>query len=240
MHDDEVRYVGQSKTILNRIAQHRTDKTFTVVRYIAVPADKIGAVEAAFIRYLKPRLNTTFKNKPATREDELLIAEYLDVRRRFKIQPPPKQGAYGPVAFYEEDDIMIDPEDLEDFPDAKMATGIYDDDCSEECDEGCPSIEILEQLKARFGDKVPNADFQWAFDECVCAPKAIVLIEGTKSTYTVPRRFLFCLRSEKDQEIEEAGRRATVMTLASQYGVDPELLWAKLEAAEKEGREYHG
>jgi hypothetical protein len=74
--DNEVVYVGQSVYLPGRIEEHRKAKKFDRVYYIAVPREHLDAVETAFIRQLKPRLNGN--GGPASRVDgQQTIAPFL-------------------------------------------------------------------------------------------------------------------------------------------------------------------
>lgn len=54
---EEVVYVGQSICLEQRLATHSREKAFDRVAYLQVEREDLNAVESAFIRYLKPRLN---------------------------------------------------------------------------------------------------------------------------------------------------------------------------------------
>ncbi|WP_137138681.1 GIY-YIG nuclease family protein [Azospirillum brasilense] len=53
----EVVYVGQSVSPASRIASHDKNKDFDQVYFLPCPEFELNRVEAAFIRYLRPRLN---------------------------------------------------------------------------------------------------------------------------------------------------------------------------------------
>lgn len=57
--DGEVVYVGQAKSVHARIGQHAKspDKAFTSAFFLPVPVADLSAVESAFIRAMRPRLN---------------------------------------------------------------------------------------------------------------------------------------------------------------------------------------
>ena len=52
---NELIYVGQSKNLHSRVADHNIQ--FDEFSFVAVPTDKLDAVEAFFIDRLRPRLN---------------------------------------------------------------------------------------------------------------------------------------------------------------------------------------
>lgn len=54
---DEIVYIGQSESLLNRIAAHRLDKHFDRVFFINIAQDKVLDVEAALIKSFKPKYN---------------------------------------------------------------------------------------------------------------------------------------------------------------------------------------
>lgn len=54
---EEVVYVGQSKTIMVRIADHLGKKPFDSVLIMPVPAGELSSVETYWIKKLKPALN---------------------------------------------------------------------------------------------------------------------------------------------------------------------------------------
>lgn len=61
----EIIYVGQSRNLLARLAQHRTEgKRWDRVLYLPVPAECLLKVEAHWIRTLQPALNRAGRNAP--------------------------------------------------------------------------------------------------------------------------------------------------------------------------------
>ena len=55
--DDEIIYVGQSRTVLTRIHTHKADKDFDSAYLLPTPGYMLDMVEGALIRHLSPRLN---------------------------------------------------------------------------------------------------------------------------------------------------------------------------------------
>jgi hypothetical protein len=83
-------YVGQSVGLPGRIQNHVQGKEFDRVFYVAVPRRDLDAVEAAFIRVLRPPLNGTH-NGPAVEAsdaDRRLIARYTDQAARIAAVVP--------------------------------------------------------------------------------------------------------------------------------------------------------
>jgi len=79
---EEVVYVGQSVSPLNRIGTHVAQRgtLFNRVFMIAVPEPMLDAVEGALIRWLKPRLNYTKDGElraPGNPENDVQIIERL-------------------------------------------------------------------------------------------------------------------------------------------------------------------
>lgn len=61
----EVIYIGQSKNLLGRLAQHRDDgKRWDRVLYLPVPADRLLDVESLWIKTLQPALNRAGRQGP--------------------------------------------------------------------------------------------------------------------------------------------------------------------------------
>ena len=56
--NNEVVYVGQSVGLFGRIEEHTQHKEFDSVYFLPVPRSELNEVEAAFIRALRPKLNT--------------------------------------------------------------------------------------------------------------------------------------------------------------------------------------
>ena len=89
-HDGEVLYVGQSVNIAQRVTGHLNDwlvqQMVATVRYIEIEKERFDEVEAALIRYFRPRLNgrrwggrhmITPRGVDATREDGEIVRSYL-------------------------------------------------------------------------------------------------------------------------------------------------------------------
>lgn len=55
---DEIVYVGKSVQINDRIRQHREDKRFSRYGYVECPHDQLEWLEAAYIRLIRPLINT--------------------------------------------------------------------------------------------------------------------------------------------------------------------------------------
>lgn len=55
--NDEIVYVGQSVNPIARIHSHQQEKDFEKAYLLPVPREKLDEVEAAFIRFFRPRLN---------------------------------------------------------------------------------------------------------------------------------------------------------------------------------------
>lgn len=58
VHDGKVVYVGQSITVLSRMLSHLKDKKFDRILFIPAPHPECVALEAAFIRHLRPPENS--------------------------------------------------------------------------------------------------------------------------------------------------------------------------------------
>lgn len=72
---DEVVYVGQSVQIPSRISSHRQGgKVFDLVFYLTCPAAELDAIESAFIRALKPKLNGNPPKADRSRDAEILAS----------------------------------------------------------------------------------------------------------------------------------------------------------------------
>lgn len=56
---DQIVYVGQTRSIAERIGQHIKTKAFDSFAWIEVPKDRLEAVERAYINSLRPPLNKT-------------------------------------------------------------------------------------------------------------------------------------------------------------------------------------
>ena len=73
---EEVVYVGQSVNVYARVANHRESKRFATAICIPVPRDELDAVESAFIRRLRPRLNKSGLSEGPWPGDDSLLAPY--------------------------------------------------------------------------------------------------------------------------------------------------------------------
>jgi hypothetical protein len=65
----QVVYVGQSVNVTNRIVQHDRDKVmkFDSASHVECAKEELDALEAAYIRMLRPKYNITFNTKWADR-----------------------------------------------------------------------------------------------------------------------------------------------------------------------------
>lgn len=59
-----ISYVGKSTNVLNRVAQHLSEKTkaFDAISYVLVPKKRLSEVEAMYIKKFNPWNNKTHKN----------------------------------------------------------------------------------------------------------------------------------------------------------------------------------
>lgn len=73
---NEVVYVGQSIGIASRLAQHRRVKDFDRAFFLPVPRAELDAVEGAFIRLLKPKLNGAGPRD--TGQDEAVLRRFFE------------------------------------------------------------------------------------------------------------------------------------------------------------------
>jgi hypothetical protein len=75
---EEVIYIGQSKSVVRRIANHIGKKSFDSILIMPVPADELSSVEIYWIKKLKPILNRTLGEM---REHPPRSKHQLDPRR---------------------------------------------------------------------------------------------------------------------------------------------------------------
>jgi excinuclease UvrABC nuclease subunit len=75
-------YVGKSKNIAHRIAQHIGSKDFNTVMVMRVPEELLGVIEMSWIRKLKPKLNMQRLSKEVKTVKTIWLSP--DVVRRLK------------------------------------------------------------------------------------------------------------------------------------------------------------
>lgn len=59
IRDGKVTYVGQAKNVMARINAHIGEKQFDSFSFLPVAADKLDAIEALYIVWLRPAENVT-------------------------------------------------------------------------------------------------------------------------------------------------------------------------------------
>lgn len=159
--EHNVVYVGQSKNLESRIKQHRADKQFDDIYYIEIDGlDELPAVEQAFIRFYKPKLNASGIGE-LTHKDKSILARY---HRGTCIVPGkivhPKRGQYCDVR------ILSGP--------YAGKFGFYDDD-EDELIHTCDFCEEAESRGLSFNEHV--------CDDCTYQHAAIVYAEGESDHY---------------------------------------------------------